>query len=77
MIDVHMIFPPKNAPDSQGRDFLIVFSGPKSVLGAAKNPPQMEMVQATLISWEPKGTPPMPHQEIYGLIKGSLNIGFP
>ena len=29
-------------------------------------------------SWEPKGTPPMPPpQEIAGLIKGLLTIGFP
>ena len=31
-----------------------------------------------VFSWEPKGTPPMPPpQEIAGLIKGLLTIGFP
>ena len=39
----------------------------------------MSDVGCRVMSWESKGTPPMPRfpQEIAGLIKGLLTIGFP
>ena len=39
---------------------------------------RMKFSPLSVLSWEPNGTPPnAPPQEIAGLIKGLLTIGFP